>query len=171
MGIRDQEIQRLLSYAKGLGVKVSFRQAKDTTVGAAEWYVDGSQINVYTWEGQPKTMLVLNIIHELGHHLHWIKQNRKPDEQIIDALLREENKEKGTVIDKKYRKLIYEDELEGMKYHDEIVKNVDIKVKPSIIEANKKLDAFIYQYYYETGKFPATKLVKQKLKEFKNESK
>ena len=164
--IRDEEIKRLISYAEGLGTKVSFRQYKSSANAAAEWYVDGSQIIVYTWLNQSKTQLVLSLIHELGHHLHWIKANRKPDKELIEALQLEESSDE--VIDKKYRKLIYQDEVEGTQYWSEIVKLVDIKINPVIIEAHKKLDVFLYYHYYIEGSFPTQRVKQQKLKEFKN---
>lgn len=169
--IRDDETNRLLSYAKGLGVKVSFRQKKKTHSNSAEWYVDGSQIVVYTWKGQSKLSIVLNMVHELAHHLHWIKENRKPDTVLINALDKEDQRKRGERLDKRLRKLIYDDEVEASKYWEEIINLVDIKIPSRVILINKQIDLFVYSHYYETGEFPTSKVLNQKKREFRNESK
>lgn len=171
MGIRDEELKRLVAYATGLGVKVSFKQKKRRFTNCAEWYVDGSQINIYTWIGQSKTTLVLNLIHELAHHRHWIDNNRHPDTELVAALTLEDDRLPKNSIAKKYRKVIYQDEVKATEYWGLIVKDTDIKINPAKIELAKRLDIFCYEYYLKHGNFPVQRVVNQKKKELKNEIK
>ncbi len=164
MTIREKELLRLESYAKSLGIKVSYRKLKKSYSSVAEFYIDGSGITVYTWPGLSKTRIILNLLHETAHAVQWIHEGKKINPALLDAL-RLPSKEHT----KEQRKLIYEDEQKATHFWDQIVKMVDIKINPKTILIRKKLDIFSYRYYYETGKFPTDKLMKQKKKEFKNE--
>ncbi len=171
MGIRDEELKRLVAYATGLGVKVSFKQMKKQYTNSAEWHVDGSQINLYMWKGQTKTILVLNLIHELAHHRHWIDNNRHPDKELIQVLTLEDERKSNEKLPKKLRNLIYQDEVKATEYWSLIVKDTDIKISPAKIELAKRLDIFCYEYYLKHGNFPVQRVVNQKKKELKNEIK
>ncbi len=167
--IRDQELKRLEAYANSLGVKVVYRKKDKVNPTIAEFYTDGSGITVYTRPGLSKTQLLLNLLHELGHAVHWVHRGKTTNTDLFTALHMEEKRKKGEVIDVKYRKLIYEDEHHATHFWDQIVKLVDIKINPDVILLSKKLDIFAYRYYFETGEFPSVKIYNEKKKEFKNE--
>lgn len=162
--IRDQELSRLEAYAKSLGIKVSYRKLKKEYASVAEFYTDGSGIVVYTWPGLSKTRMIINLLHEAAHAVHWVHEGKKIDKELLAAL-----KLPPEECTKEQRKLIYEDEHKATHFWDQIVKIVDIKINPSVILLRKKLDIFAYRYYYETGNFPTDKLMIQKKKEYKNE--
>lgn len=163
MKIRDRELHRLKLYLNSLGIKVYFLNKKSKYTDA-EWYTDGTRINVYNLNTRSKTQLILDLIHEGSHALHWISLGRKVDENIITALNAEDNRKNGQPsIDKDLRKLIYEDEQVATHYWDTIIKQVDIKISKDKIEYRKRLDLFQYRHYYETGSFPN----KQERKDFK----
>lgn len=162
MSIRDEELKRIESYLKGLGISVSRRKLKKFHSNAAEFYLDG-KIALYDWPGQSKTQLVLNLIHEAGHAEHWVDTKAKPNKELTEALKEEDNRRKGEYIDVYLRKLIYEDEHTATHYWDRIIKLCNIKINPKVIDKRKKLDLFMYRHYYETGEFPT----KQQIREFK----
>lgn len=164
MSIRDRELSRLEAYAKSLGVKVSYRKLKQEYNGVAEFYIDGSGITVYTWKGLSKTGMIINLLHEISHAVHWIHEGKKIDKELLAAL-----KLAPEDCSKEQRRLIYEDEHRATYFWDQIVKIVDIKINPKVILVRKKLDIFAYRYYYETGDFPSHRLIMKKKKEYKNE--
>lgn len=82
--IRDLELQRLISYSKGLGLTVTFSSKK--TDDSALWYLDNSGIVIYQSHNKTKIETILSLIHELGHAKHnlWEK-NRKVDPKFEAA--------------------------------------------------------------------------------------
>lgn len=171
MNVRDRELERLEAYAKSLGIKVTYRKSKKEHSNAAEFYIDGSGIIVYTWPGLSKTRMILNLLHEAAHAVHWVHSKKKTNKDLVKALVRESNRSKGESLSEADRKLIYEDEHIATHYWDQIIKLVDIKINPMVVLIRKKLDIFQYRYYYETGEFPTQKQVLLKKKEFINEEK
>lgn len=84
MGIRDREIDRILKYAAGLGIKVEFI-ARKRGAGAAEWDNDPPCIRVYGAKHISKVNLICCLLHELGHHMDWIEQKRKVSDEVVKA--------------------------------------------------------------------------------------
>ena len=85
MGIRDQEINRLVKYAEGLGLKVTFLNR--TSSHPADWVLDGSEIRLYTRKSFSKTDTILSLIHEIAHHLWFIyEKERQPDLKFEEAI-------------------------------------------------------------------------------------
>lgn len=166
MGIRDREIDRLIKYAQGLGLKVSFINTNATH--AADWVIDGTEIRIYTRKNKSKTDTILSIVHELGHHLWFIhEKERQPDLKFEQAIDRENlyiSKVKAKTP-KKLRKKILTTEIEGTKYWEVIVKDTNIKIPTWKINLQKEFDIWTYEVYYETGKFPIKKNRVEKLKE------
>lgn len=168
LGIRDEELKRLEAYAKSIGIQVLYKKKDNSHDNGALFYIDGSKIIVYTWPRLSKTQIVLNLIHELAHALHWIDTDKKTHPDLVEALLREGKREAGETLDVFDRKLIYEDEEVATLYWDKIVKHVDIKINPSVILLQKYLDLFNYEFYYKTGEFPTPQQFKEKKKELKD---
>lgn len=159
MTIRDEEIKRLIHYAKGMGVKVTIYN-KPNKGAAADWTLDGTSITVYAGKSVSKTSIVLSLIHELGHHLWFIhEKDRQPDLKFHEAIDREniflENKAIPTP--KHLRKKILGVELAGTAYWDTVIKDVGIKIPKWKVEAAKEFDIWMYEMYYENGKFPQGK--------------
>jgi hypothetical protein len=163
--IRDEEIQRLINYIKGLGLKVTFSSKKSDS--SALWYLDCSEIVVCKGNNKGKIDTVLSLVHELGHALHNIhEKNREVDEDLEDALDHvDEAEELGMDPKKRQRKIILNNEINGTKYWDAIYREVNLKFPPWRLEVAKEFDVYQYQVFYDTGYYPTAKERKEKMKE------
>lgn len=163
MGIRQKELKRVEKYAQGLGIKITYKKQgpKDPE---ADWALDGSEITVYLRNRQSTTQIILDIIHELGHHMFWVYKNRTIPISLDQAL----GKEKPT---KKEREAIYQDELNGAAYHLLIYKELGLKIPQWKVEVERDLSLEMYKFFYKTGDFPKTKWKKEKKKELVNKYK
>lgn len=163
MGIRDEEIKRLIHYAKGLGVNVILHD-RDDKDNAALWHTDGSTIEVFAPQNKPKIDIVLDLLHELGHMAWFIhEKDRQPDLKFEEALGRPEDS-----TPKDLRKKIYDVELAGTAYWDAIYKETNLKIAKWKVDSQMEFDMWMFERYYETGKFPKGKEKKEKLKEIKS---
>jgi hypothetical protein len=163
--IRDQEIQRLINYAKGLGLEVKFSSKRSDC--SAFWYIDNTGIVIFKKNNDSKIDTILSLIHEIAHAKHnlWEK-NRQVDpkfEKAIDHV--DEAEEQGTDTQKRYRKTILDNEIAGTKYWNEIYHETNMKFPIWRLEASKEYDVYQYNYFYEHGRYPTIKERKKKHKE------
>lgn len=142
------QVGRLISYAKGLGLNVYFRDFKKGDP-AAEWPLDGTEITLYIKKRQSKIQIIIALIHELAHHLDHIYTNDREYNHKLDAAL-DKN-------DKKSRYIVYKNELNGMKFWETIYKETNLTFPIRKLYMEMEYDAYWYQIYYETGKGPTTK--------------
>lgn len=167
MNIRDREIQRLLSYAAGLGLQV-IHDDKSESIAAASWALDGSEITLYTRVKQSKTEIILSLLHELSHMLWFIhEKKRKPDFKLDEAITREmlvENNETDIPTPKRLRKKILEIEIAGTQYWKIVYDDTNLKIPYWKVELSKEFDIWQYEVYYRKGKFPPRKERREKLK-------
>lgn len=168
MGIRDEEIKRLEHYAKGLGIKVTWKPYKKGTHVGAEWTTDGSEIIIYVRNRMSKSLIILNFIHELGHHMAYIYKGRPGQMKSDDVLIKEAE---GKTLTKQERRLLYKEEVADYKYRELIYEEVGIKIPKYIFLADIDLDRWLYYRYYVDGKFPTYKKAAEKYKEFKKKYK
>lgn len=164
---RDEEIQRLIHYAKSLGIKIVFYQKGSATTSAG-WNIDESLIMVYASKNKSKTEIILDLIHELGHVLWHIHQkDRLPDTKFEEALMVQNLYEIDTVkpTSKKLRKRILDVEIAGTQWWEVIYKDVNLKIPIWKISVAKEFDMWAYQCYYENGHFPNRKMRIDMLKE------
>lgn len=175
MGIRDEELKRLEYYAKGMGIKVSWKAYVPRSNIGGEWAVDGSEITLYIRPKESKLSLVLKFVHELGHHKAWINSGKIRDLNTENALISDEELSKGNVIPKEQRKLIYIAERDDSKFRQSIYDEVGLRVPRHIFLADIDLDIWLYYRYYLTGKLPShAALIKKKrelVKKYKNNEK
>jgi len=160
MSVRDQEIQRLIHYGKGLGVKIIIYN-KSNASSEAEWALDGSQISVFSGPGKTKTGIILDLIHELGHHVWYIHENNRTQDLKFDQAVTRENLykvETNVPTPKRLRKKIWAVEIAGSLWWDVIYKDTNIKIPKWKLEAAKEFDMWMYQRYYEDGQFPKGKM-------------
>lgn len=152
MGIRDEEINRLKKYAEGLGIKVLFKENCKHNY-AADWDMDDRIITIYTKNNESKTDIILSFIHELGHHMDWIYNNKKHSKKSQKAfeMLNDETRKKK--IPKSYRWIILNEELAGIHYMDIIHKELDLKIPLWKVKMQQALDAFQYKTFYKEGRF------------------
>lgn len=153
MSRRDEELKRLINYAKGHGLKVITVKAKRGEKSDASWALDGTELTVYLHSKMSKTDLIMTLIHELGHHLWFIhEKDRKPDLKFEEAITRADNAyDMRKPLGKKYRKKILSVEIAGTKWWRTIYKDTDIKIPEWKLDMNMEFDLWQYQVYYETG--------------------
>lgn len=165
MGIRDQELSRLVSYIKGLGLKVVFSSKKADM--AASWTLDNSQITVYKSKNSSKIETILSLHHELGHAIHNIQEkNRQTDPKFEEALNHVDSAEElGFDSKKRQRKIILDNEIAGSQYWHSIYEQTNMKFPIWRLECAMEFDLWQYRVFYETGDFPISKLRKAKYKE------
>jgi len=153
MGIRDREFDRLVKYAEGHGLVVETRQHERNDPGA-EYCSDTLTITLYVWPGQTMTRLIINFLHELGHHRDWILRGQQHSKVEHKALILENLREssRAPAVKKKYRRAIYEIERDGIQHMIDIYNELDLKIPKYKILADMELDEWTYYFYYETGK-------------------
>lgn len=170
MSYLQDDLSKLIKYAQGLGLKVSIKPYNEGSREGAGWTTDGTEITLYKWPNQTITRMILNLLHELGHHLSWVYSGRVTTKRLEHALDLEEQRknDKSPVIPKRYRKLIYESEVKDAEYREQIALEVGLKVPAWKIKADKELDIWIYKMYYETGNTPLVKDITALYKELKD---
>lgn len=159
MGIRDTEILRMTKYAEGLGIKVHFKP-HEKGCGEAEWDMDTQEIFLYTSSGTSKTTLILSFLHELGHHLDWIYNNKKDTKQAAKAyeLLNRGNIEGDrSDIPQKYRNIILKEEESGIYYMDLIYKELDLSIPLWKVKMQQDLDLLEYKTLAKKARFLTNK--------------
>ena len=165
--IRDDELNRLVKYAQGLGVKVVFSTAQSKA--AADWTLDGSEITVYKKSNTNKTDLLLNMIHELGHQAWFIhERNRKPDLKFEEAIGRQDEFDlgkKNNPAPKNLREKILNVERASTEYWYGIYKETNMKFPLYKLYIQMEIDVWQYEVLHETGQFPTLREVRAKLKE------
>jgi hypothetical protein len=165
---RDDEIQRLISYIRGLGLKVTFT-SKDVDASAL-WYLDNSEIVICKSQNKSKIEIVLSLLHECGHAIHNIhEKNRQVDTKFESALDQVEKAEESEVESKKkHRKIILDNEIAGTNYWHSIYKETNMKFPIWKLDAQMEYDIYQYQVFYETGSVPSFKERRKKFKEIKD---
>lgn len=160
--IRDLEIQRLVNYTKGLGLKVTFSSKKSDY--SAHWSIDNSEIVVFNNKNKPKIVVILDLIHELGHSKHNVwEKDRQVDPKFEKALDHvDDAAEHGTDTKKRHRKTILNNEIAATRYWEEIYHETDMKFPLWRLEMAKEFDIYQYEIFYETGRYPTAKEKKQK---------
>lgn len=163
--IRDEEIQRLVNYIKGLGLKVTFSSKKSDS--SAFWYLDNSEIVICNSNNSTKIDTVLSLVHEIAHAKHNIhEKNRQIDPKFEKALDHvDEAEESGEDTQKRQRKIILDNEIAGTRYWHEIYAETNLKFPIWKLEAQMEYDIYQYEYFYETGELPLGRERKKKLKE------
>lgn len=158
---RDDELQRLIRYAQGMGLSVHFKPYIKHSGIDGGWTVDGSEINIYVKPRNSKIDKVLALIHEIGHHKGFVENNRQVDPKVIEAMEDEEEK-------KASRKRIYLDEMSDTQYWEQIYKNTNCQFGLNKLRAARDFDIWAYEVFYETGKFPSVKEKIKKAKDLRN---
>lgn len=166
MGIRDKELRQLEFYAKGLGIKVTWRKSKWNSPGAT-WSqsASGPEIEMFVHPGQSKKQQVLNYLHELSHHVAFVYNGREDKAELLDALHKENE---GHEMTKAERKLIYECEKADARYRLIIAHELGLKISTKDIQLDIDLDCYIYKYFYLHGHYPTYKKIKAKKRKLKS---
>jgi hypothetical protein len=154
MAVKKDDLTRLMKYAESLGIKVHIKPDSRDGIGA-EWDMDTQEICLYTHPKMTNHILVLNLLHELGHHLDWIYNNKKESQEEVKAqqMLGSSMFGDKSNIPKEYRKIIYESEKAGIAYMSLIHKELDLKISRWKVKLNQYMDMKEYESFYRTGKF------------------
>ena len=151
MSYLDDILSRMIKYAEGLGIKVRVLKHKQGLPGAL-WENDANgdmYITLYTWPRQTKTLLILNLLHELGHARSYIMDGR-----MISARMAQLNNLPQEEFDKEQRKVVYKEEVRDSKYRIDIANELNLKIPLWKIQADIALDRWIYLRWYKTGIYP-----------------
>ncbi len=171
MNCRDKDIKKLYNYAKSLGIEIKKVPNIRLSPAAAWNYTDIKKpiIEIRDRPYRRKTTLILILLHELGHHLDWIHNNKKISEIEIKAhiLDGERNPKQDPPIGKKYRKAIYDSEVRGIYYIDIIAKELDLSLPMWKIRACQEFDIWLYKMYLKTGNETTAKEQTEKDKELR----
>lgn len=171
MSIRDEEIKKLENYAKGLGLKVEYKQHHKGDPGAALISSNGvsERIEMYLWPRKSKTQIVLDFLHELAHHMGFVYRGRVDDPALLEALIEESERQPNDPrIPIAKRKLIYDCEKSDSQYRLMIAREVGIKISEEKIKYDIELDIWVYRHYWKHGDLPTryqTRTKKRQLKE------
>lgn len=153
------ELEKLIKYAQGLGLKVIIKPEDGSGLGGG-WTTDGEEIILYKWKGISTTQMIMNLLHELGHHMSFVYDGRVVKADLENALMLEGLREGGSEpIDKSLRKLIYESEKRDGEYRLTIFREVNLKIPEWKLKVDIELDNAIYKHYYQTGDFPTSKWI------------
>ena len=155
MSIRDEEIKQLIKYANGLKVKVQFKKGY-RGCGGADWSWEPPTITIYEPQ-RSKTQVILNLLHELGHHMDWIYNDKLVKEDVIRAyeilnntgVFVSDNKH----IPKRFRKIILEEEKAAIEYMETLWKELDLGIPRWKVKLAQHLDLFEYKFFYKHGRF------------------
>lgn len=169
-GPRD-DLQRLMNYARGLGVKVRTKPCEYDGPGA--YYIhEPPTIVLSEYSGQSITRKVLNLLHELGHHLDWIYKNKRVAKADEKALIADNDRLPGQPpLSQRLRQRIFRLEWDGTAYMPQIAKECDLSIPMWKVEADMKTDRWVARVFLDTGEWPTHKATKQALRQFRQETK
>jgi hypothetical protein len=167
MGIREKELERMIKYAEGLGIKVSFIPSSEDGT-EAQWEMSGKEIKIFTKKNQTKLSIILSLLHELGHHLDFVYNKRRHTKKVWDAV----HAENPT---KSQRRIIYEDELGGAAYHEIIYNELNLKIPLWKVRVERDLSLEIYKREIENpdgvSNREAKNIEKKLIERYKNKEK
>lgn len=161
MGIRDEEIKRLILYGKSLGGKITVRDYAFEHEGEIVFdpkYV----ININKRVHNNKTEIIMTLLHELSHLRYVIANNYKFSDAFTDEIWKIEEQDEKVPL--KYSKDIAEFELESLELMPVIATELGIKIPSWKILRQKDHDQFMYEYFGNNGVFPDTNTVDVKWK-------
>lgn len=167
-----RDLDRVIKYAEGLGIKVTFKP-KTRKTPAAEWATDGSQITVYLYAQDTFTSIILMLIHELAHHMAFVYNNRSISQYIEEIFMKAD--QPGNTLTKKQRKVIYDEEVKDSAYQEIIYKELNLKLPKYKLLAERDASNWVYKKWYMSGLFPASQESRNKKKDllyyYKNKEK
>lgn len=154
MSYLDDELIRIEKYIAGLGIKL--RKLTSPNTGSYACWSPNS-IDVYTNEHKTKTELILTLVHEVSHQIHWQHNGRPdiPNENMLDE----------ATLNKVQRKRILDYEKPGIELMPTIAIELGLKIPMYKVILASALDLWAYQMFYEVGRYPNKKEKKLKKKE------
>jgi len=158
--IRDEELNRLIKYAQGLGTIVRFKPYVPSSAISAECTTDGTEITIYTDSKMTKTDKILLLIHEISHLKSFIANDREIDPKIDEAL---DNKEQS----KRHRKRILDMEIKDSSHWETIYRDTNCQFNINKLHMQRDMDIWLYQFSYDEDRNATGEEKKQKRKELR----
>lgn len=153
MNIRDKEINRILLYCKGLGIRV--RIANYSWEDAGEWSSDPkAEININKRVHTTKTELILTLLHEAAHHIYFTYTKKPVPEAAYES----------GPHSKKARQKLYEYEAAGIAYMSNLYTELQLGIPLWKVKRAMAQDTWAYEVYALTGEFPSKSERKLKYK-------
>lgn len=151
-----KDLKKLRAYARSLGIKVTVKRWKPSLKvdWGAEWILDPppQQIILYPRSYTTTTTLVLNLLHELGHHLDFVHRNKVVSDLEGQAIYNEGIK--GRVLTQKERHFVRQSEYLGTGYMEPIWTELGLSVPLWKVRGDVDTDRWVADYFYEHGKYP-----------------
>lgn len=154
MGIRDQEINRILAYCKANGIIVRWKKHRRGDPSAM-WDQDENVLTMFTWPGKSKTEIVLDFVHELAHHLSWLDADKKTSRTLEEAIAADSA---GTAT-KKHHRALYSMEIKDSRQQYRIYKHLSLLVPIYKMIAHKYLALWVYRSVWLYGAIPTERAI------------
>ncbi len=140
-------MERLVAYAKGLGLSVRILPEVPGLGEAGTYEVSGdgtAELTVYTHKRQSRLEVVLTLIHEIGHHLDYVHKFRRL-ESFVGVV---EAEAEGRYED------ILKTEIAGTKYWRRIYTDTACSFPVWRLYLAMEFDIWQYVFLRDTGKYP-----------------
>lgn len=147
-----RELGKLIAYAKAHGISVYFQDEHAEYNGT--WSTDGTTIRLFT---NTPLQSYLTLIHELAHHRQFIKDGMTTPFKIDRAYQKDANLSEGQILDKKYRKIIYDTEKRDSRHQLDIHYETQSTIPVKRLRQEIEYDIWVYKVFYKTGKVPSKK--------------
>lgn len=147
--VRDDEIKRLVYYAKGLGLVVRVRSYIPYSRKAAEHISlpnGEAELVLFISPRDSKMDTVLSLIHEIGHHHDYIHRGRSFD--------RNEDEDELVKLGKPGRLKILQNEIRGTRYWNRVYVDTGCTFPKWKLFCQMEFDLWQYYHIYRTGKLP-----------------
>lgn len=152
MSYLDSEIYRIERYIEGLGIKLVKYTKKNEEGDFAQWAPN--EIDIYVYTHKTKINLILTMLHEIGHQIHYMHNQRPevPDEVMLPV----------ETLTKAQRKKILDYERPGIQLMPTIAVELNLKIPMWKVYLQSELDLYMYETLYELGRYPTAKELKLK---------
>lgn len=150
MHIGEKELNRLISYAEGLGLIVIWKGVKELETPAQLVFTEPPTIELKKYKRVSYKQLILDMLHELGHYHDWINNGRRTPSEVFAK--------NHSELTKSEREIVYKDEKKATLIATSLAKHLDLKYpKLELVRANSAYDRWYYKRFYITGKEPSPK--------------
>jgi hypothetical protein len=168
MSFMQGELDRVVKYARGLGLTVTFKPYKKGSGVGGEYDGETKEVIVYRQPRESLTNLILILIHEVSHHLDFVYKGKRDPVKLVTALEKEFDRKPGDPpIAYTYREYIYECESAAADFMPQVARELDLKMPIWKVEAEAELDRWVAKHYMTTGEYPMIKLVVEKRRDLR----
>lgn len=153
------DLTKLLKFAKLIEVPVKFKGKHKRDAGIFLYEGEQSSIEIFLPKSN-KDEVVLALLHELGHAIHWIRMGR-PTAEVIPKAMRSAK----TYED---RRVVYHYEQYAVGQAGILHKLLKLKLPSEVLDFDNALDMWNAGVFLETGKYPTLKQCEAYLEKARN---